>query len=89
MAAFPVHQGPSVIRSQALYEQKQAYELDLAQARAKYGEEAAHVKEDEARVLDEALEKQRVQLESAHSAAEREKNQLINVGAYIIGQRRF
>ncbi|XP_053488909.1 protein FAM184A [Ictalurus furcatus] len=62
----------------ALCEQKQNYELDLAQARAKYEEEATHVKEDEAKVLEEFMEKHRVQLESAHNAAEREKTQLVN-----------
>lgn len=56
----------------------------MAQARAKYEEEAAHVKEDEAEAFEEVMEQHREQLESAHSAAEREKNQIINVGAHII-----
>lgn len=61
----------------------------MAQAQAKYEEEATHVKEDEAEALEEVMEKHRVQLESAHSAAEREKNQLINVGAHIIRKQMF
>lgn len=72
-----------MLHSQALCEQKQAYELDLAQARAKYEEEAIQMKEDEAEVLKEVMEKHRAQLESAQSATEREKNQLVNVGAHI------
>lgn len=70
--------------SQALFEQKQAYELDLAQARSKYEEEAIHIKENEAEALNEVMEKHRAQLERAHSAAEREKDQLVNVGAQIL-----
>ncbi|KAK2843074.1 hypothetical protein Q7C36_011289 [Tachysurus vachellii] len=62
----------------ALFEQKQAYELDLAQARSKYEEEAIHIKENEAEALNEVMEKHRAQLERAHSAAEREKDQLVN-----------
>lgn len=42
------------------------------------------MKEDEAEALEEVMEQHREQLESAHSAAEREKNQIINVGAHII-----
>lgn len=78
-----------MLGSQALSEQKHAYELDLAQARAKYEEQAAHVKEDEAKVLEEVMEKHRVQLESARSTTEREKNQLINVGAHIFRRQMF
>lgn len=75
--------------SQALFEQKQTYELDLAQTRAKFEEEATHVKEDEAKVLEEVMEKHTAQLESAHSATEREKNQIINVGTHIIRKQMF
>lgn len=89
VATFLEHWSPSVLRSQALCEQKQNYELDLAQARAKYEEEATHVKEDEAKVLEEFMEKHRVQLESAHNAAEREKTQLVNVRARIIRKQMF
>ncbi|KAK1793134.1 hypothetical protein P4O66_011540, partial [Electrophorus voltai] len=62
----------------SLREEKRSCELELAQAQAKYEEEAAHMKEDQAKALEELNEKHRVQLESACSAAEREKNQLLN-----------
>ncbi|XP_072545103.1 protein FAM184A isoform X2 [Salminus brasiliensis] len=62
----------------SLREEKQNYELELAQARAKYEEEAAHVEEGQAKALEEMKEKHWAQLESARTASEREKNQLLN-----------
>ncbi|KAL6477339.1 hypothetical protein MHYP_G00131740 [Metynnis hypsauchen] len=62
----------------SLREEKQSYELELAQARAKYEEEAARVKEGQAQALEELMEKHRAQLEGARTTAEREKNQLLN-----------
>lgn len=78
-----------MFRSQALFEQKQTYELELAHTRAKYEEEASHVKEDEAKIFEDVMEKQREQLESAHSTTEREKHQIINVSAHNISKQMF
>lgn len=79
---------PAVLCWQSLREEKQNYERELAQARAKYEEEAAHVKEGQAQVLEELMEKHRAQLESARTATEREKNQLLNASAFIHTQLR-
>uniref|UniRef100_A0AAR2K935 Protein FAM184A/B N-terminal domain-containing protein n=1 Tax=Pygocentrus nattereri TaxID=42514 RepID=A0AAR2K935_PYGNA len=62
----------------SLREEKQSCELELAQARATYEEEAARVKEGQAQALEELMEKHRVQLEGARTTGEREKNQLLN-----------
>ena len=74
---------PAVLCWQSLREEKQSYELELAQARAKYEEEAAQVKEGQAQALEELMEKHRAQLESARTTAEREKNQLLNASVHI------
>jgi len=66
-----------------LREEKQSYEMELAQIRDKYEEETACLKESQAESLEELKEKHRVQQESARNAAEREKNQLLSVKTYI------
>lgn len=68
---------------QSLREEKQSYDMELAQIRAKYEEETACLKESQAESLEELKEKHRVQQESARNAAEREKNQLLSVRTYI------
>ncbi|XP_059376039.1 protein FAM184A isoform X1 [Carassius carassius] len=62
----------------SLCEEKQSYEMELERTRAKYEEETACLKESQAESLEELKEKHRVQQESAHNAAEREKNQLLS-----------
>uniref|UniRef100_A0A3B4D0P7 Protein FAM184A/B N-terminal domain-containing protein n=1 Tax=Pygocentrus nattereri TaxID=42514 RepID=A0A3B4D0P7_PYGNA len=73
----------------SLREEKQSCELELAQARATYEEEAARVKEGQAQALEELMEKHRVQLEGARTTGEREKNQLLNASAHIYTQHSY
>ncbi|XP_076834583.1 protein FAM184A isoform X1 [Brachyhypopomus gauderio] len=61
-----------------LREEKRSYELELAQVQARFEEEAARVKVDQARALEELKDKQQLQLETSRSTGEREKNQLLN-----------
>lgn len=68
---------------QTLREEKQSYEMELAQIRDKYEEETACLKDSQAESLEELKEKHRVQQESARNAAEREKNQLLSVRTCI------
>ncbi|ROJ78750.1 Protein FAM184A [Anabarilius grahami] len=62
----------------SLREEKQSYDMELAQIRAKYEEETACLKESQAESLEELKEKHRIQQESARNSAEREKNQLLS-----------
>ncbi|KAG5277028.1 hypothetical protein AALO_G00112690 [Alosa alosa] len=61
----------------ALREEKQSYEKEMMNMRAKYEEDAAHFKESQSRALEEISKKHRATLESTQSTAEKEKNRLL------------
>ncbi|KAJ8270726.1 hypothetical protein GJAV_G00118560 [Gymnothorax javanicus] len=60
-----------------LRDEKQAYEKEIMNLRAKYQEDASHFKEAQTRALEEMSKKHRATLESAQNTAEREKNRLL------------
>ncbi|KAG5846652.1 hypothetical protein ANANG_G00117260 [Anguilla anguilla] len=60
-----------------LREEKQAYEKEIMNLRAKYQEDASHFKEAQTRALEDLSKKHRATLENAQNAAEREKNRLL------------
>uniref|UniRef100_A0A3P8ZKT3 Protein FAM184A/B N-terminal domain-containing protein n=1 Tax=Esox lucius TaxID=8010 RepID=A0A3P8ZKT3_ESOLU len=62
---------------QSLREERQCYEKELALLRGKYEEEAVRFKEAQALGLEELSENHRLAQESAHNAAEKEKNLLM------------
>ncbi|XP_012685130.2 protein FAM184A isoform X2 [Clupea harengus] len=61
----------------ALREEKQSYEKEMMNMRAKYEEDAAHFKESQSRALEEISKKHRATLESTQSASEKDKNRLL------------
>ncbi|XP_062407484.1 protein FAM184A isoform X1 [Sardina pilchardus] len=61
----------------ALREEKQSYEKEMMNMRAKYEEDAGHFKESQSRALEEISKKHRAALESTQSTAEKEKNRLL------------
>uniref|UniRef100_A0A668AQT4 Family with sequence similarity 184 member A n=1 Tax=Myripristis murdjan TaxID=586833 RepID=A0A668AQT4_9TELE len=58
-------------------EEKASYEKEMNNLRARYEEEAGHMKESQARLLDELAKKHRLTLENALSNAEKDKNRLL------------
>ncbi|XP_036405058.1 protein FAM184A isoform X1 [Megalops cyprinoides] len=60
-----------------LREEKQVYEKEMMNMRAKYEEDAAHFREAQTRALEELSKKHRATLESTQNAAEREKKRLL------------
>ena len=68
--------------AQALREEKQSYEKEMMNMRAKYEEDAAHFKESQSRALEEISKKHRATLESTQSASEKDKNRLLAVSVH-------
>uniref|UniRef100_A0A668AVZ4 Family with sequence similarity 184 member A n=1 Tax=Myripristis murdjan TaxID=586833 RepID=A0A668AVZ4_9TELE len=57
--------------------ERASYEKEMNNLRARYEEEAGHMKESQARLLDELAKKHRLTLENALSNAEKDKNRLL------------
>uniref|UniRef100_A0A8C2DTE0 Family with sequence similarity 184 member A n=1 Tax=Cyprinus carpio TaxID=7962 RepID=A0A8C2DTE0_CYPCA len=62
----------------SLREEKQIYEKELMNLRAKYEEDTAHFKDAHSRALDEISRKHRVALENTQSVSEKERNRLLS-----------
>uniref|UniRef100_A0A8C1GD18 Family with sequence similarity 184 member A n=1 Tax=Cyprinus carpio TaxID=7962 RepID=A0A8C1GD18_CYPCA len=63
----------------SIREEKQIYEKELMNLRAKYEEDTAHFKDAHSRALDEISRKHRAALENTQSFSEKEKNRLLSV----------
>uniref|UniRef100_A0A672PMF8 Family with sequence similarity 184 member A n=1 Tax=Sinocyclocheilus grahami TaxID=75366 RepID=A0A672PMF8_SINGR len=63
----------------SLREEKQIYEKELMNLRAKYEEDTAHFKDAHSWALDEISRKHRAALENTQSFSEKEKNRLLSV----------
>ncbi|XP_051954091.1 protein FAM184A-like isoform X1 [Xyrauchen texanus] len=61
----------------SLREEKQIYEKELMNLRAKYEEDTAHFKDTHSWILEELTRKHRVALENTQSIAEKEKNRVL------------
>ncbi|KAL0164984.1 hypothetical protein M9458_040737, partial [Cirrhinus mrigala] len=62
----------------SIREEKQIYEKELMNLRAKYEEDTAHFKDSHSRALDELSRKHRAALENTQSISEKEKNRLLS-----------
>uniref|UniRef100_A0AAZ3SPK3 Protein FAM184A/B N-terminal domain-containing protein n=1 Tax=Oncorhynchus tshawytscha TaxID=74940 RepID=A0AAZ3SPK3_ONCTS len=60
-----------------LREEKQVYEKEMVNMRAKYEDDAAHFKESQTRALEELSKKHRTTLENTQTTAEKEKSRLL------------
>uniref|UniRef100_A0A8C1LG62 Family with sequence similarity 184 member A n=1 Tax=Cyprinus carpio TaxID=7962 RepID=A0A8C1LG62_CYPCA len=67
----------------SLREEKQIYEKELMNLRAKYEEDTAHFKDAHSRALDEISRKHRVALENTQSVSEKERNRLLSVSELL------
>uniref|UniRef100_A0A8C4ZYT6 Family with sequence similarity 184 member Ab n=1 Tax=Gadus morhua TaxID=8049 RepID=A0A8C4ZYT6_GADMO len=61
--------------------EKASYEKEVSNVRARYEEEAGHMKEGQARMLDDLSKKHRLALESTLHSAKRDKECLLAVGS--------
>ncbi|KAJ3606434.1 hypothetical protein NHX12_025955, partial [Muraenolepis orangiensis] len=60
-----------------LCEEKASYEREVSNVRARYEEEAGHLKEGQARMLDDLSKKHRLSLESTLNSAKKDKEYLL------------
>nr|XP_029532677.1 protein FAM184A-like isoform X3 [Oncorhynchus nerka] len=60
-----------------LREEKQVYEKEMVNMRAKYEDDAAHFKESQTRALEELSKRHRTTLENTQTTAEKEKSRLL------------
>uniref|UniRef100_A0A673Y6A9 Family with sequence similarity 184 member A n=1 Tax=Salmo trutta TaxID=8032 RepID=A0A673Y6A9_SALTR len=63
----------------SLEKEKQVYEKEMVNMRAKYEDDAAHFKESQTRALEELSKKHRTTLENTKTSAETEKSRLLAV----------